>query len=62
MERRPDAWGEFLRRTMLTIGLAGVAAVPPGPAAADRGAELGEPDAAGTTDLPAPQQELPTKG
>ncbi|WP_149535872.1 hypothetical protein [Siccirubricoccus phaeus] len=62
MERRPDAWAEFLRRTMLTLGLAGVAAVPATPAAADRGQEQCEPDTAGAADMPVPQQELPTKG
>jgi hypothetical protein len=42
MDRRPDPWGDFLRRTLLTVGLAGAAAVPPAIANDPPAAEQGE--------------------
>jgi hypothetical protein len=42
MDRRPDPWGDFLRRTLLTVGLAGAAAVPPTVASDLPAAEQGE--------------------
>ncbi|GGC45788.1 hypothetical protein GCM10011504_25330 [Siccirubricoccus deserti] len=42
MDRRPDPWGDFLRRTLLAVGLAGAAAVPPALATDPPAAEQGE--------------------
>jgi hypothetical protein len=42
MERRPDPWGDFLRHTLLAVGLAGAAAVPPAVATDPPAAEHGE--------------------
>jgi hypothetical protein len=52
MDRRPDPWGDFLRHTLLAVGLAGAAAVPSALAADPPAAEQGERD-------PAPNQAPP---